>query len=125
MPPKKNLMWLYTVTQFIWPVLGEKITKNVPIETNEDDGSIQLISYSAKLNSPTSDQSGPDSAFEDMQSSMTSNDQLSNTIEEFMPEEYVTAEKVDKVESAPKKEGKSENSRPKQKWEIWQQSLKK
>ncbi|XP_053394858.1 titin homolog [Mercenaria mercenaria] len=95
----------YTVTGTFTP--GEKVTKDVPIETSEEDGGIQLISYNAKLNSPNSDQSGPDSAFEDMQSSMTSNDPLSNTIDEFSPEEYVTAEKVDKVESTPKMEGRS------------------
>lgn len=88
-------------------MLGEKITKDVPIETNDDDGGIQLVSYNTKLNSPNSDQSGPDSAFEDMQSSMTSNDPLSNTIDEFSPEEYVTVEKVEKVEKTPKKEGRS------------------
>lgn len=91
------------------PVMtGERVTQNVPMATQDDDDEgIQLISYNAKLNSPNSDQSGPDSAFEDMQSSMTSNDPLSNTIDEFSPEEYVTAEKVERVESTPQKEERS------------------
>lgn len=81
---------------------GEKVTKDIPVDIHEDTGDIQLISYNAKLNSPNSDQSGPDSAFEDMQSSMTSNDPLSNTIEEFVTDEAMTAEKVNKTESVPK-----------------------
>lgn len=64
---------------------------------------VQLVSHSTKLHSPTSDNSGPDSAFEDMQSSLTSNDPLSNTIEEFVLEESVLPAKVDRVESTPKR----------------------
>ncbi|XP_052778199.1 uncharacterized protein LOC128215553 isoform X2 [Mya arenaria] len=82
---------------------GQRETSYVPTETNHDDGGIQLISYNGKLNSPTSDQSGPDSAFEDMQSSMTSNDPLSNTMEEIVNEDYVSVEKVVKTESVPPK----------------------
>ena len=69
-------------------------TKNIPLETQGDDGTIQLLSYSAKLHSPNSDQSGPDSAFEDMQSSMTSNDPLSSTLEDIVQEEFVVSEKA-------------------------------
>ena len=75
-------------------------SKTIPMTTTEDEvDNIQLISYSTKLYSPNSDNSGPDSAFEDMQSSMTSNDPLSNTIEEFVHEEYVAPAKVQVTES--------------------------
>ena len=75
--------------------------KTIPMAMTADDiNNIQLISYSTKLHSPNSDNSGPDSAFEDMQSSMTSNDPLSNTIEEFVQEEYVAPAKVNVTESA-------------------------
>ena len=77
--------------------------KSVPMETTVDEGNIQLISYSTKLHSPNSDNSGPDSAFEDMQSSLTSNDPLSNTIEEFGQEDFVSPEKVAVAESTPKR----------------------
>lgn len=71
--------------------------------TSEDNGEIQLISYNPKLNSPNSD-----SAFEDMQSSMTSNDHLSNTYDELSPsEDCITTEMVEKAERTPKKEVRS------------------
>ncbi|XP_052248907.1 uncharacterized protein LOC127856627 isoform X2 [Dreissena polymorpha] len=89
-----------TVTGTFSP--GENETNDVPTETNENDGGIQLISYIERLGSPNSDRSGPDSAFEDMQSSVTSNDPLSNTLDEFIVnEERVSAEKVVNKESTP------------------------
>ena len=92
---------------YVTIISGELLTKDIPVNINDDGGGIQLISYNAKLNSPNSDHSGPDSAFEDMPSSMTSSGPLNNTIEEFVTEEIVTAAKVEKIESAPPKASES------------------
>ena len=87
--------------------------------TTEDDiTNIQLISFSAKLHSPNSDNSGPDSAFEDMQSSMTSSDPLSNTIEEFVHEEYVSPAKIDVTESAQRRRSVEDITREARKFQL-------
>ena len=93
--------------------------KNIPMATTEDEvSSIQLISYSTKLHSPNSDNSGPDSAFEDMQSSMTSNDALSSTIEDFVREELVSPEKVEVAESTPKRKPIEDATREARKFQL-------
>ena len=92
--------------------------KNVPMVTTGDDGSIQLISYSTKLHSPNSDNSGPDSAFEDMQSSLTSNDPLSSTIEEFGQDEFVLPERVELAESTPKRKSIDDITKEARKFQL-------
>ncbi|KAK3602389.1 hypothetical protein CHS0354_026277 [Potamilus streckersoni] len=71
---------------------GEMSLQNIPSETfSMDNGNnVQLISYSidSKLQSP-GEYSQPDSAFEDMASSMTSNDPLSNTLDDVQQEELI------------------------------------
>ncbi|KAL3868403.1 hypothetical protein ACJMK2_041213, partial [Sinanodonta woodiana] len=71
---------------------GERSLQNISHDTSDMDNgnNVQLISYSidSKLQSP-GEYSQPDSAFEDMASSITSNDPLSNTLDDVQQEELI------------------------------------
>ncbi|KAK3089918.1 hypothetical protein FSP39_007645 [Pinctada imbricata] len=99
---------------------GDSSTGHVPTSTDADaeDAEIQLISFNNTASSIQSPNSQTDSAFEDMMSSMHSNDpdnqtvSLSNTLEDevVVEKEIIVQAKVVKIESAPQLEMKIEHS---------------